>query len=57
MAHCERESKMTEQVYLTRYGIWSDIIDQCDMFILARDADGVNVYVVKDGMQMVRAVK
>lgn len=48
---------MTEQVYLTRYGIWSDIIDQCDTLTLARDADDVNVYVVKDGMQMVRAVK
>ncbi len=48
---------MTEQVYLTRYGIWSDIIDQCDMFILARDADGVKVFVIKDGMQMVRAAK
>lgn len=44
------------QVYLHRYGIWSDVIDQCDTFILAIDADGVMCYVLRDGTEQVRNI-
>ncbi len=42
------------QVYLQKYGIWSDVLDECDAFVVAKDADGVNVYVVKDALILVR---
>jgi len=42
------------QVYLIHQAVWSDIIDQCREFILARDNDGVNVYVIRDGSERVR---
>lgn len=44
------------QVYLTTYGIWSDVIAMCDTFVLAKDVDGVNVYVYRDGLEMLRNV-
>ena len=28
------------QVYLNFYGIWSDILDEDECFIVAKDADG-----------------
>lgn len=43
-----------KQVYITHYNIWSEVISECADFLLAKDADGVNVYVVKYGMQQVR---
>ncbi len=45
-----------KQVHLIAHGVWSDIISECDMFILAKDVDGVMTYVIKDGMQRVRVV-
>lgn len=45
-----------KQVYLNLFVIWSDVISECDTFILARDADGVMCYVLRDGLEMVREV-
>ena len=42
------------QVFLTMTQHWADIIEECDTFILAKDLDGVMVYVIKDGQQKVR---
>lgn len=33
---------------------WQPIISHCDHFYLARDVDGVMVYVIKDGQEQVR---
>jgi len=46
-----------KQVYLSHFNIWSEVISECDTFLLAKDADGVNVYVVKDGFQQVRMMR
>lgn len=46
-----------KQVYLSLFGVWSDIIDQCDTFIVAKDMDGIMTYVLKDGAQKVRLAK
>jgi len=43
-----------KQVYLTHFGMWSDVLDECREFILAKDADGVLCYGIKDGAQQVR---
>ena len=43
------------QVYLSFYGIWSEVLDDDERFIVARDADGVMTYVIKDGTENVRA--
>ena len=45
-----------KQVYLTMHRVWVDIIDECETFILARDIDGVMVYVLRDGQERVRHV-
>lgn len=45
---------MARQVRLMIHGFWADIISECDVFILAKDLDGVMVYVVKDGTERVR---
>lgn len=41
------------QAYLPSSNTWQPIISQSDVFILAKDIDGVNVYVVKDGSHRV----
>lgn len=46
-----------KQVYLNLFGIWSDVVAECDTFILARDADGVMCYVLRDGQEQVRVVE
>lgn len=43
------------KVYLASSNTWQPIIAECDVFILAKDVDGVNMYVVKDGSHLVRA--
>ena len=42
------------QVFLQSYHIWADVIAESDVFLVAKDVDGVMTYVVKDGYQQVR---
>lgn len=44
---------MTE-VYLTASQTWQPIIDSNARFYLAKDVDGVMVYVIRDGQEQVR---
>lgn len=46
-----------KQVYLHTFGIWSNVLDECDTFLVAKDADGINDYVIKDGNEIVRVVE
>lgn len=48
---------MTRQVYLFAHGAWSDIIAECETFIVAKDIDGLMTYVVKNGMEQVRMMR
>lgn len=43
-----------KQVYLFKFGVWVDVIDESGHFIAAKDADGVVTYVIKDGSEQVR---
>ena len=42
------------QVFLQAHHIWADVIAESDVFLVAKDVDGVMTYVVKDGYQQVR---
>jgi predicted phosphohydrolase len=48
-----REDKVM-QVYLRLNRHWADVISENDVFILAKDIDGVMTYVVRDGLEQVR---
>ena len=43
-----------KQVYLFKFGVWVDVLDENEAFIAAKDADGVVTYVIKDGSEQVR---
>lgn len=45
-----------KQVKSTRFGMWLDVENESDIFIQAKDVDGVMLYVIKDGTQQTRMV-
>ena len=42
------------KVYLNFYGIWSEILDEDECFIVAKGPDVVMTYIIKDGTENVR---
>lgn len=42
------------QVWLNIHGFWSDVIAENDLFIAAKDIDGMITYVIKDGAELTR---
>jgi hypothetical protein len=46
-----------KQVYLVKYGFWSDVLSESDYEIIAIGIDGVTTFVAKDGTEQVRYVE
>ena len=43
-----------KQIYLTMSRTWQDVLDECIRFYVAKDVDGVMVYVIRDGQEQIR---
>ena len=47
-------STIAQEVYLSMSNTWSEILHEDGKLFLAKDVDGVNVYVIKDHQAKVR---